>query len=222
MLDKTEKKFSLIFTIIVAAELLCITIEGLSNLRYITKPSIIISLLCFFIVKANSIDAYTKKASIFALALSLIGDVLLMFVDRSPHFFTLGLVAFLLAHVFYILVFLQKRNTKEFPKIIFAGLLLIAVSLFLLLKDHLDNMLIPVFIYMLVILSMVNSSFLRKGKVPKWSYQLVVFGAILFLISDSILAINKFYQPFPLADILIMSTYALAQFFIVLGIKKQS
>ena len=42
-------------------------------------------------------------------------------------------------------------------------------------------------------------------------------GALLFVISDSLLAINKFYQPFSIADNLIMLTYGFAQFYIVTG-----
>jgi uncharacterized membrane protein YhhN len=54
------------------------------------------------------------------------------------------------------------------------------------------------------------------------SYKLVAIGAILFVISDSLLALNKFYVPFYFADISIIFTYGLAQLFIVLGLKKQS
>jgi uncharacterized membrane protein YhhN len=45
----------------------------------------------------------------------------------------------------------------------------------------------------------------------------MVLGALLFVISDSLLAINKFYQDIPLAGVLIMLTYGLAQLFIMEG-----
>ena len=47
--------------------------------------------------------------------------------------------------------------------------------------------------------------------------QMMMAGAILFVISDSILAINKFYSPFQNAGILIMLSYGLAQLMIVAG-----
>ena len=59
-----------------------------------------------------------------------------------------------------------------------------------------------------------------KGMVNQTSYNLVFIGAIFFMLSDSILAANKFYQPIPLSNISIMVTYALAQYLIVLGILK--
>ena len=81
---------------------------------------------------------------------------------------------------------------------------------------------IPVILYMVVILTMATMAFLRQGSVNNLSFNLVVIGAILFLISDSLLALNKFHSPFSFADISIIFTYGLAQLFIVLGIKKQS
>ena len=73
---------------------------------------------------------------------------------------------------------------------------------------------------MLVILSMATAAFLRQGRVSKLSYRLVFFGAIMFMVSDSILALNKFYQPLPYSNIWIMFTYAIAQYVIIIGIFK--
>ena len=81
-------------------------------------------------------------------------------------------------------------------------------------------MLIPVIVYMLAILSMSTSAFLRKDKVNILSYGLVFLGAIFFMISDSILALNKFHQPIPWSNISIMVTYAMAQYLIVIGVLK--
>jgi uncharacterized membrane protein YhhN len=92
--------------------------------------------------------------------------------------------------------------------------------LFNFLKDGLGAMLIPVAIYMLVILTMATTAYLRKNSVNILSYGLVFLGALFFMISDSILAINKFHQPIPWSDISIMATYAIAQYLIVLGILK--
>ena len=75
----------------------------------------------------------------------------------------------------------------------------------------------PVLVYGIVISFMfmlaMHMLFIKKRIAGKW----MVIGALLFVISDSILAINKFYQSFEMAGILIMVTYGLAQFFIVEG-----
>ena len=96
------------------------------------------------------------------------------------------------------------------------------MGIFYILKDGLGDLLIPVIVYMSAILLMALTAFLRQGSVTKISYIFVFIGALFFIISDSLLALNKFYKPLPLANISIMLTYAMAQLFIVFGIKKQS
>ncbi|WP_353777696.1 lysoplasmalogenase family protein [Winogradskyella sp. 3972H.M.0a.05] len=220
MLTKTEKLFSILFVFIVLAELISGSLESLSQLHYIAKPAIVISLITYVVFKGTIENATIKRLTISALVLSVIGDILLMFVDNSPHFFTAGLAAFLLAHVVYIITFLKHRNTKR-SIIAFAAILLVyAALLFYLIKDNLGAMLIPVILYMLVILSMAVSAYKRKGNVSTLSYNLVFIGALCFMLSDSLLALNKFYNPLPLSNISIMLTYASAQYLIVFGIIK--
>lgn len=220
MLTKTEKQFSILFVIIVLMELLTGSTESLEIVHYIAKPAIVISLIFLFAKTSESLPKPIKKLTLFALVFSLLGDVMLMFVDTSEHFFTLGLVAFLTAHIMYVLVFLKHRNKQKSPFGFIALLLIYAACLFNFLKDGLGDMLIPVIVYMIIILAMATTAFLRKNKVNILSYGLVFFGAICFMISDSILALNKFYQPIPWSNVSIMVTYALAQYLIVIGILK--
>ena len=221
-LTNIEKQFSILFFIIVLFELITGSTQSLTYAHYIAKPAIIASLMFLFIKESGSLENQLKKLTLSALAFSLIGDVLLMLVDRSPHFFTVGLIAFLIAHIMYILVFLRHRNKTLKPIGIIVLLLIYASGLFYFLKSGLGEMLIPVVIYMAVILTMATCAYLRKDVVNKHSYNLVFIGAICFMISDSILALNKFYEAIALANILIMTTYALAQYLIVLGILKLS
>lgn len=220
MLSKTEKQFSILFFIIVLIELATGSIGYLKTIHYITKPAIVISLIFLFLKTSESLSEPIKSLTILALVFSVLGDILLMFVDKSPHFFTLGLVAFLTAHVMYVLVFLKHRNKQKSPIGFISVLLVYAASLFYFLNGNLGDMFIPVIIYMLVILSMATAAYLRKDKVNILSYGLVFFGALFFLISDSILALNKFYAPLNYSDYSIMITYALAQYLIVIGILK--
>jgi uncharacterized membrane protein YhhN len=220
MLTNTEKQFSILFFIIVLLELLTGSAESLKTVHYLAKPAIVISLIFLFIKTSKPLTKPIKNLTILALAFSLLGDVLLMFVDKSPHFFTMGLVAFLIAHIMYILLFLKHRNKDCSPYGFIILLLTYGASLFYFLKEDLGAMLIPVLIYTIAILSMATSAYLRKDKVNVLSYGFVFLGAISFLISDSILAINKFYQPLLWSNYSIMITYALAQYLIVIGILK--
>ena len=91
----------------------------------------------------------------------------------------------------------------------------------LLLYNDLGAMRIPVILYAVVILSMLGAAINRLGKVNKSSYYLVLAGAILFLISDSAIAINKFTYKFEFSSIVIMLTYVTGQFLIITGFIRQ-
>jgi uncharacterized membrane protein YhhN len=219
MFTKVERVFTILFCVLLIAEIY--TATNYESLHYLAKPALLISLLLFFSTQSGSIETKTRRLIKGALSFSLLGDISLMFVDKSPHFFTAGLVSFLLAHILYIFVFLKKKNNTKKPGLFSGILILYGVGLFYVLKDHLGAMLLPVLFYMIVILSMAISAYLRQGSVPKISFYFVLIGAVLFLISDSLLAVNKFYEPLPNSNISIMFTYAFAQLFIVFGLLKQ-
>jgi len=220
MLTTVEKQFSILFFIIVLLEILTGLVPDLSFAHYIAKPAIVTSLIILFYNNAKNLPSKIKRPILFALVFSVTGDILLMFVDFSEHCFMFGLVAFLLAHVMYIYCFLNnKAKTKGTYWFIFL-LMTYATGLFILLKDGLGDLLLPVIFYILVILTMAVSAYIRKKDISETSYLLVLIGALCFMISDSILAINKFYKAIPYSGIYIMTTYALAQYLIVLGILK--
>jgi uncharacterized membrane protein YhhN len=78
----------------------------------------------------------------------------------------------------------------------------------------------PVWIYGLVISCMLMQA-LHTAKINNRSAaQWMITGAILFIASDTVLAINKFYNPFAFAGIAIMLTYGIAQLLITLGAKR--
>ena len=221
MLTKPEKQFALVFSCIVILELVSNYNVALSKLHFAVKPMIVLSLIGFVYWQSKTLQSSRRSLLLLALICSLLGDILLMFNAQNPQFFIFGLIAFLVAHIMYILLFVKDRNSSKniLPFVII--LLIYASALFYLLKNGLGNMLIPVIIYMLVILTMATTAILRKDNVSKQSYFLVFMGALLFMLSDSLLALNMFYKPIPLANFAIMITYALAQFLIVIGILKQ-
>lgn len=222
MLSKTTQKFTGIYLILVIIELVCGYVSELAHLHYFSKPLIVISLLIFFFSQSRILDKPIKILMLLALLFSLIGDVALLFDTINPLYFIVGLASFLIAHIMYVLVFLKQRDLKKSP-LVFIGLMLIyAAFLFYMVNDGLGDLLIPVIVYMIVILSMSTSAFIRQKHLNLKSYNWVFVGALLFMLSDSILALNKFYQPNELSSIFIMLTYALAQYCIVIGILKHN
>ena len=187
---------------------------------FIFKALLIPVLMILFFI---SIDNFTGKLHKFFFAglfFSWAGDILLEFHDDKGMFFILGLGSFLLAHIMYLTVFLSTagENTVKGKGIILViPVLLYWALLTVYLYPHLGEMRLPVIIYSFVIMSMLTAAINRKAKVSKDSYLLVLTGAVLFVISDSGIAINKFGSQFENSDILIMSTYILAQYLILKG-----
>ena len=188
-------------------------------LQYVTKPLLMPVLAVFFLVSAGHHSHHLRKWILAAIFFSWAGDVLLMFQEKFPDFFLFGLSAFLLAHIFYI-VFFHWIRVKEGVKGNLFLLLPVGAyyaGLIIWLSPYLGEMTMPVRIYGIVISFMLMVALHMLYIRNKKAGMIMVAGAMLFIISDSVLAINKFYNPFELAGTLIMLTYGLAQFLIAKG-----
>jgi uncharacterized membrane protein YhhN len=213
-----QKNWILLFAIILIGDLIGIQLNSYA-VQCFFKPLIIPIIIGYL---DSQVRDYTKgltKWVLFALLFSLLGDVLLMFQEKNSIFFLLGLSAFLIAHIFYIIFFHKvrvKENVKGNPWLLVLVVIYYA-ALISLLSPYLADMKIPVLVYGVVISFMfmlaMHMLFIKNKSASQW----MMIGALLFVMSDSILAINKFYQPFEAAGVLIMLTYGLAQFFIVQG-----
>jgi uncharacterized membrane protein YhhN len=95
------------------------------------------------------------------------------------------------------------------------------LSLIWLLFPYLGSLKIPVIVYAAVICTMLLCSLHVFLKVKSPSNIFYLLGAASFVLSDSLLAFNKFYQPFPFAAVCIMLTYCAAQYGIVKGAIEQ-
>ncbi len=188
-------------------------------LQWISKPLILPFLFLYFYSATHSVSSPLIKWIYLALFFSWAGDVLLMFQSENELFFLLGLSAFLLAHIFYILFFHFVR-VKE--KIAGNGWYLLFILIYYSvlmrkLSPFLGELTIPVRVYGLVIsIMLLMAMHMTSLRVKKAGWSMLA-GAALFVLSDSVLAINKFYQPFDLAGLVIMLTYGAAQYFIVKG-----
>lgn len=164
---------------------------------------------------------------LLALLLSCIGDVMLL--NEGSLFFILGLSSFLLAHVCYIVWFLtgERKPWRTFLRQEFPLVALIVVSglgLVYWLWPTLDAMRLPVSVYATAIVTMTLAALSRKGQVPDRSFWLVMAGAVLFMVSDAMIAISRFGENpdgFPSAPFWIMLTYITAQGLIIYGITRE-
>jgi uncharacterized membrane protein YhhN len=209
------------FLIAFIANLVSIQLQN-ETLQLISKPLIILTLVIYFLSATRSFNNKLEKWVVAALLFSWLGDVLLMFQEKNAVFFLLGLSAFLIAHIFYI-VFFHNIKTKE--KISSRWWLLLPVAIYYavliaVLYPHLADMKIPVPVYGIVISFMLllalHMLFIKNENAGLG----MMLGALLFIASDSVLAFNKFYRSFESAGLIIMITYGLAQLFIVKGAVK--
>ncbi|WDH99470.1 lysoplasmalogenase [Paenibacillus urinalis] len=158
----------------------------------------------------------TGRRSAHALLLAglffcMLGDGLL------PIWFVYGLLAFLIGHLFYLTAFLNQwrfswiRLLSIIPIGIYAWIMGGKLAQHIAMSADLKGLIIPVIAYVTVISLMLWSA-VMTGNV--WAS----IGSLLFVISDSILAWNKFVEAIPYAGVLIMATYYAAQFLIACSI----
>jgi uncharacterized membrane protein YhhN len=148
------------------------------------------------------------------LFFSLLGDIALL---RSAQCFVPGLVAFLFAHIAYLIAF--TRDAK-FPARLFIWLfyLLVATTMYLFLFPGLPGALkLPVAVYAILLTSMAGQAMGRYFVLNSQARQFAAFGALLFMVSDIILSIDRFRAPLPRASLLILTPYFLGQWLIALS-----
>ncbi len=209
------KDFSKIYLSILLLHLVVIYKPDSIELYYLSKPLLLFSLAVFFINR-NGFTTISIKQVAAALALSLAGDVLLM---RDGEFFFLGgMAAFLLAHLFYLLFYFGQRLKASITPIL-GGVAVAGAGLWTLYTYVNTPPELELYLYVYgIVLGLhfvISLLFAYANKGLQW---LSALGAFLFLISDLILAFNKFNESTVYLSIAVMLTYGLAQYCIVLSI----
>lgn len=218
MLQPKQKITVYIFCIATIIDLISIATNS-QLLHYMVKPLLMPALMVLLWLTVSKVP--NKSLLLTGLFFSWLGDILLLFENRHTLFFILGLISFLTTHIFYIIYFLKIRpkQTSLFKKYRFLPALvaMYGITLTWQLFPHLGNLKIPVVVYAAVICCMLLCSMHIYNRVNNNAAICYITGALAFVISDSLLAINKFYTAFPYSGLLIMLTYCAAQYFIVQG-----
>ncbi|MEZ4615588.1 MAG: lysoplasmalogenase [Caldilineaceae bacterium] len=179
-------------------------------LIYFAKPATtILILIVAFVASTPTTRAY-QAAIVIGLLFAVVGDIMLMLpTDR----FVAGLVSFLVTHLCYIIAFAtQTRWPVWSPWALFVPLY--AGVIYALLHRHLGALRVPVMVYMAAIVVMAwQGVTLADQQRMLWAHAAGV-GSILFVISDSVLALNRFRHPVAGAQLIVLSTYYVAQWLI--------
>lgn len=185
------------------------------------KPMLMITLFWYYYSNTKTVN----KHFVLGLFFSFLGDVLLL--GSGELYFVFGLLFFLIAHIFYIiLVFKILENTK-LKEFLIAGIpfLILFFVLMNILYDGLGTMRIPVIVYALTISFFGVVSLVLFLQTKTKTSLLLLIGILIFITSDTVLALNLFYEKQSFYPLLIMMTYVLAQYLIcrfVLKLNKQS
>src|SRR4029079_7449778 len=210
-----------LFVLVLLVDLVAVYSNN-ESLRFITKPLLMPLLAIYLLLQTNAVISNLKVWIFLALFFSWAGDIFLLFEEQGSNFFLLGLSAFLIAQVFYI-VFFHNIRMREYIRGNALLLLLVIVYYSILisvLSPYLGDMKLPVRIYGVVLSFMVmlamHTTLGKNKRAAIW----MTTGAILFVASDSLLAVNKFFSSFDYAGLIVMLTYGLAQLFITEGAVK--
>lgn len=221
MQKRTSLWLHLLFAVIVLIELTGRFLDKI-ELEYMVKPMIMIWIAIYFIIFKQK-KSFTVPVLI-AFFFSWLGDNFLMMSGKNELFFFAGVGGFFFAQLMYIYTFAtskEKPNKGAIEKnlmLIIPFLIYVAV-IYVILLPGLEGLMKPIIlVYAISLMGMSMMALNRKGRVGQESFRLVFAGSLLFLISDSMIALNKFHQEFALAGFWIMITYIAAQYLIMRGL----
>ncbi|MCK5331203.1 MAG: lysoplasmalogenase [Candidatus Marinimicrobia bacterium] len=183
---------------------------------YIFKPLTMVFIIAIALLIREPKTYFYKYAIIGGLIFSLCGDIFLMLPSDQ---FIAGLISFMIAHIMYIIAFMQDRP-RQYKLVLLIPFVICGLIIFSLLSAHLENLKIPVLIYIVVILIMVWQATDRWRFYRDQATLIAFVGAMLFMLSDTIYALNRFREAFELGRLLTLSTYFTAQWFIACSIHR--
>jgi uncharacterized membrane protein YhhN len=182
---------------------------------YVFKPLATVLILIIAVLPCRTAVPLYRRWVVAGLVFSLAGDIILML---PFNLFLHGLASFLFAHLFYIAAFRSGTRTvlSPWPALPF---LAYGLVIFGLLIPWLGNLRFAVAVYMLVILTMAWQALARWLQKRDKAALLACFGALLFVVSDTLLAFDHFKGRFQSSVLLYMGTYYAAQWLISLSVR---
>lgn len=175
------------------------------GLLMLVKP-VPVAILAWLVFTARP-DVYGRRIGA-GLALSAVGDLLL----AGDAHFVAGLLAFLVAHLAYTFAFLSDERRLRLERLVPFAVWIAAARAYL--QPNLYSMAVPVTVYMLAIGIMMWRAAARVGRNAEAATpeQSALVGAVLFGLSDTFLAVNRFRAPLPFADVVVILLYWAGQF----------
>jgi uncharacterized membrane protein YhhN len=206
------RPLSLAVLVCAACNLVAIFV-GASAFEYVFKPATTLLISIIAAGAERALDRRYRHLVVAGLLCSLAGDVFLML---PGDWFVPGLASFLVAHLFYLAAFVRGGwRASPWPAVA-CGAYVMVLLWWLLPKA--GDVRVPVAVYGLTIMTMAWQALERWRALRTTAAALAAAGAVLFVASDSALALNRFAWPFALSPLAVMGTYVPAQWMIALSV----
>ena len=197
-----------------------------TGLRMVSKLALMPVLMLYFLSVPRSGSKPSFPILVMAgLVFSLLGDLFL--TQSGQGYFLLGMASFILTHIcngsnFFRIQSFRFQNPM--PAMI-ALLVFVLTSFFVfrLIQPDLGSLQVPILIYMGIIglMGILSTNLLVNPVIRTIVVRYFIPGSVLFIISDSLLAMNTFHFHDPATwDIPVMGSYGIAQCLLVLGFSK--
>ena len=218
-----------VMTVVAAAAILAAlksdaaVVDGWRLLHWVCKPLVTLLILVLAWRAQPAVSTRYRRWIVAGIVFSCCGDVLLML---PQDLFVPGLLAFLLAHLCFLIALLSDSRFAARPLPMLACVGYGAVNLWLLWPSIAAPLRLPVIVYVAVLAGMAGQALVRarvfalRRDVLAGSAMRAAIGALLFLLSDSLLAWNRFHGPIPLADLWVLSTYYLSLWWIARSVQR--
>lgn len=220
--DKINKSFGALFLLILLIEVISSKSEDFSRLHTVAMPLLLAYLFIFFYLRRQGTSIISKILLFSALGCAFTGDI---FLSKELSIFdsenSLGYICHALAHALLVILFYNGRNKKNkgyqflLPLLIIGGLFMF----FNYKYQYEETLNLFSFVQLVLILTMIYFSFLRKNNVTKESYTFILIGSVLLFISYIFVNFEPSLQ-FEVHDF-IMIPYATAFLCFVIGIIKE-
>jgi uncharacterized membrane protein YhhN len=206
--------------LVVASAMTCITAHYRNQQRlfWITKPLTMVFVLLLASRPALNSNSIYQGLLLTGLVFSLAGDVFLMLPSDR---FVAGLTSFFVGHVFYVAAFAADAGPMDAfvrEPLLLLAMLAASAGLYAYLRSGLGDMKLPVVVYGVAIAAMAWQAMARWNETGQLGALLACSGALLFVVSDSVLAVNRFRRSFGAAQAVVLATYFSAQCLIALSI----
>ncbi len=192
---------------------------------------LLLPILIYFVFANSSKNRFIRSKTLVFIGMfaAWVGDALLL--NSSDAFFIWGMVAFMIAHIFYAISFFRIQRivgVRSYEVLVVVGIILASIyyQMFKFLSEDLDlvpQFKIPIYLYAAVIgiMALFASNIITNNSKRNLAIQYFLPGAVLFIASDAILVIFKFkYVDVQYLEVIVMLTYGYAQCLLAEGFGK--